>query len=127
MTIPGVAHAKQKSRTLHVEVQETNGDYVSIAVPVGLAKAALRIAGKIEVDLEDDEIRVPEMRAAWNDLRESGETATIDVKDGKDNVRITNKRGFVTIDVDGDDEHVRIADIDPLSAIYERVIAGLLR
>jgi hypothetical protein len=109
VTIPLRAEAKQNSRTLHVEVKEKGGDHVSIAVPVGLAKAALRIAGKVNVDLEDDDVRVPEMREAWRELRDSGESAIIDVKDGKDTVHITNKRGMVTVNVDGDGERVRIA------------------
>ena len=105
---PRTAEARRGSRTLHVQVNEEGGDEVSISVPVVFAKAALRIAGTLDMELEGEDVEVEEMREAWTALRESGESAVIDVKDGQDNVHITNAKGLVTVDVEGHDENVRI-------------------
>lgn len=98
---PRDAEAKKvaKARTLHVEVNETGGDQVSISVPIGFAKAALAIAGKVDMEMEKEDISVEELREAWTALRESDESAVIDVKDGEDRVHITNERGMVYVDV----------------------------
>jgi len=105
---PRNAEARKLSRTLHVEVNESGGDAVSISVPFGFAQAALRIAGKVDMEMEDDDISVEQMREAWTSLRESGESAVIDVKDGEDTVHITNSKGMVLVDVGGKDEKVKI-------------------
>ena len=98
-SIPIAACAR--SKTLHVEVKETGGDQVNISVPIALAKAALHIAGKAQVEIADDDIPVTEIRKAWAGIRESGEKVVVDVKseDGE-SVHITNENGYVTIDVD---------------------------
>lgn len=93
------ARSAKKARTLHVEVNETGGDQVSISVPIGFAKAALTIAGQVDMEMENEDVSVEEIREAWTSLRESGEAAIVDVKDGKDTVRITNERGMVLVDV----------------------------
>lgn len=105
---PRDAEARKPSRTLHVEVNESGGDSVSISVPFGFAQAALKIAGKVDMEMEDDDLSVEEMRDAWTSLRESGEPAVIDVKDGEDRVHITNVKGMVLVDVGGKNEKVKI-------------------
>lgn len=103
------ARSAKKARTLHVEVNETGGDQVSISVPIGFAKAALVIAGQIDMEMENEDVSVEEIREAWKSLRESGEPAIVDVKDGKDAVHITNERGMVLVDVsEGGDDKVKI-------------------
>ena len=96
--IPGVSEARS-SKTLHVEVNEKGGDRVSIAVPVGFARAALSLAGKVQIELGTEDVSVKEIRGMWQELRESGRSASVDIKDGNDSVRITNKRGIVLVDV----------------------------
>lgn len=108
VVMPRDAEARRGSRTLHVEVNEAGGDAVSISVPVGFAKAALRIAGTLDVELGDEDLEVEEMREAWTALRESGESAAIHVKDGEDTVHITNEKGVVRVDVGGRNETVKI-------------------
>ena len=114
-------HARntKRPRTLHVEVNEVSGDHVSIAVPMGFAKAALRIAGKVDVDLEDDDIKVEELREAWSELRDSKESVVVDVQDGTDSIHITNQKGMVNVDLlsaDGDIVKIQLpeAAIDAL-------------
>lgn len=110
VAMPGDALARdRRSRTLHVEVHETGGDHVSIAVPMGFAKAALRLAGKVDLELEDEDIRIEDLREAWSELRESGESLVIDMQDGSDTVNITNKKGMVVVNVYGDGETVNIS------------------
>lgn len=111
VVMPGTAEARneKRSRTLHVEVNESGGDRVSISVPMGFATAALRIAGTVDLELQDEDIRMEDLRDAWSELRESGESVVLDVKDGSDTVHITNTRGMVRVDVDGEGESVKIA------------------
>lgn len=111
VTLPGdaLARSDRRSRTLHVEVNESGGDHVSIAVPMGFAKAALRIAGKVDLELEDEDIQIEDLREAWSELRESGESLVVDVQDGGDSIQITNKKGMVVVNVAGDGETVNIS------------------
>lgn len=99
--VPRAAEARSSSKTLHVEVDESGGDRVSIAVPVGLAKAALAIAGKVEIEVESGDVSVDELRSVWKELRASGE-ARVDIRSDGDTVKIRNERGFVTVDVQED-------------------------
>ena len=101
MAVPGAAFAKSAApaKRLHVEVSESSGDEVSITVPISLARAALAIAGESHITIEDDDVKVSELRAAWKELKASGETVRIDAKDGDDEVKITNERGSVRIEV----------------------------
>lgn len=124
--VPGAAHARsaQKARRLHVEVNEKGGDSVSITVPISMARAALAIAGESRITIEDDDVKVAELRAAWKELKESGEPVKIEAKDGDDDIRITNERGAVRIAVRDRASGASTVDVTVPESAVDALLSG---
>lgn len=119
----GMAGAGQK--WLHIRVDEggTDGERVSVNMPLDLVQALLpHISvenfdrGKVRIDV--DEIEEIDLDAIWAALREAQDGEYLTVEGADENVRISKEGEHLVIKVDEDDEKVaikiRIAVLDAM-------------
>lgn len=108
-------HAQESRPWIHVHVDEAgdDGSKVSINLPLSIAEIAMSMApddiisdGKIRID--DHDVTVPQLRAMWNELRDTGDGQFVTVE-GDENISISRKGDRILILVDSkDDENVRV-------------------
>jgi hypothetical protein len=105
---------------IHVEVDESGGDdaHVKVNLPLSIVEVVLSAApekilkeGKIHVHHHGD-IDVADLRRAWRELRESGDTELVSVEDRDATVSVRREGDHVLVDVDepskDDTVHVRL-------------------
>jgi len=120
----GVAFAQQQNPWLHIRVTESGDDgaRVNVNLPVSLVQVFADIAeeqmqnelsgrgGHLDVHLDRHDIRIADVRRAWQELRNAGDADFVEVEDGDDYVKISRAGDKVTIQFDerGGDERGRI-------------------
>lgn len=101
---------------LHVRVDEGRGGAkVSVNLPVSLFQRALPMipeihGGKLEID-GHGRLEIDELRAIWQELRNSPDMTLVKVEEPGENVRVWKQAGFFYVDADeeyGDKVNVRL-------------------
>jgi hypothetical protein len=100
----------------HVRVEEDGGAKVSVNLPAALFERALPLVPEVtlrraQIDFDHSGLRITDLRAIWNDLRDSPDMTLVKVEDHGENARVWKKDGFFFVDVDerhGDSVQVRL-------------------
>ena len=114
--------------TIAVQVSGTHGgSEINIAVPAGLANLALALVPIVSIDVfEDDDVRewcnelqvwVPTAQAAIDALAAQPDFTLVEVNDGDERVTIRKEGRKLVIEVDSDDERIRVSV--PLTTVRE--------
>ena len=111
----GLTFAATDGHWLHVRVSESDadGEQVNVNIPLSVVRAILPAietdefrGGRIQLDSgEIDGIDLHEILKAF---RESPDADFVTVNDGDEEVRVSKERGFLLVNVDGDDETIRV-------------------
>jgi len=116
LTVAGAAGASAKDYWLHVRVDEARGGAkVSVNLPVSLFERALPLIPEMdEAKLHFDHhsrMELEDLRAIWQELRESPDMTLVKVEDHGENVRVWKEAGYFHVHADeehGDKVNVRL-------------------
>lgn len=92
---------------LHVRVEETrNGSKVSVNLPLPVVEAVLQAApdtiapkGRVRIGCERHGVSVAELRKAWNELKNAGDTELVTVEEKDETVKVARKGDVVQVRV----------------------------
>ena len=109
------APAGDNEAWLHVKVDEKYGDEetVRINLPLSLVESLLPLIdaegfSRGTFVIECDELDDIDIKEIIKELKDAPDAEYVTVESDDENVRISKKDGFLLVDVDGDDEHVKI-------------------
>jgi hypothetical protein len=120
-----VTAADLSGRWLHVVVNDgsNGGESVKVHLPLSVVESVLPMVedehlhgGKVRVG--DSDVDMPDLRLAWQGLRDApdGNFVTVDGSDGK--VRVGKAKGFFLVHVDeGDEDGAKVEVKLPLKAV----------
>jgi hypothetical protein len=101
---------------IHIEVMDGDDALVRVNLPLSLVDVALEVAedemlyeGNLELDNCD--VSVADLRRMWKELRDAGDAEFLTVEEDDEIVRIFRKDDFIYVEVDDrhqDDEKVRM-------------------
>lgn len=100
----------------HVRVEEDGGAKVSVNLPATLFERALPLIPEASlrharIDFDHSGLQISDLRAIWNDLRDSPDMTLVKVDDHGEKARVWKEDGFFFVDVDedhGDSVQVRL-------------------
>jgi len=137
MVSGGVAYAQQDSPWLHIRVTEEGEDGTKVAVnlPVSLVQVFADMAEKeiekelsghgshMDIDFDDHDIQIADVRRAWNELRDAGDADFVEVEEGDEYVKISRAGNTILIEFDerGEDGSGRVEV--PVSVV-DALLAG---
>ncbi len=114
----GVVTAQEQAPWLHVRVVEhgEDGARVSVNLPVSLVQVFADIAEEelekelsghgshIDLDMEGHEIRIADVRRAWEELRNAGDAEFVEIQEDDEYVKISRAGDtiLITFEEDGD-------------------------
>ena len=113
---------------LHVYVDESgeDGEQVRVNIPLSVVE---NILPHIDVDefhngrihiLDEMEGEGIDLREMWNAISEAADGEFVTVKGPDENVRVAKENGLFLVNVDGDDEKVRVRiPLDIVGAMFE--------
>jgi len=128
MAMGASAVASASEYWFHVRVEEDNGGArVSVNLPATLFERALPLIPEATLrearfDFDHSGLRLADLRAIWNDLRDSPDMTLVKVDDHGEKARVWKEDGFFFVDVDerhGDNVQVRL----PISVV-DALLAG---
>jgi hypothetical protein len=116
LAVAGVAGASSGEYWLHVRVDETHGGAkVSVNLPVALFERALPLIPEFdEARFEfnrHSRMELEDLRAIWQELRDSPDMTLVEVEDRGENVRVWKEAGYFHVRADeeyGDKVNVRL-------------------
>jgi len=111
----GVAYAQQESPWLHIRVTEAGSDgaKVNVNLPLSLVNVFADIAdkelanglsghGKFDIDFDDHDIDIEDIRRAWGELRNAGDADFVEVQEEDEYVKISRSGNQIIIQFDED-------------------------
>ena len=121
----GVAAASE--RWLHVRVEGDDGETVKINVPLSMAQAMLSMIQTDEfhggrIVLDHGELDGLDLRQMLQELRDAPDAEYVTIRDGDETVRVAKQGDFLLVNVDGDDERVRVRI--PMEVVEALISAG---
>ena len=110
---------------LHVFVQESGDETVKVNIPMALVESVLPLIdhehlskGKLNI-AEELDMEGIDLREIWEAVRNTkdGDFVTVEGKD--ENVRVSKSQGFLKVDVEEDDEKIRVRiPLDVVGALF---------
>lgn len=130
----GVVYAQEKTPWLHIRVTEAgeDGAKVSVNLPISLVQVFADIAEReiekelsgqgshIDIDMDDHDIEIADIRRAWTELRNAGDAEFVEVEEGDEYVKISRTGNIILIEFnkgDADDNgrvEVPVSVVDAL-------------
>jgi hypothetical protein len=125
----GVAYAQQDSPWLHIRVTEAgeDGAKVNVNLPLSLVTVFADIAeeqlekelsghGNIDIDFDDHDIDIEDIRRAWGELRDAGDADFVEVQEDDEYVKISRSGNKILIQFDEDGDNKGRVEV-PVSVV----------
>jgi hypothetical protein len=115
---------------LHVRVDETDGAKVKVNLPITMVETALSMVpgehfheGRIHLGECCNEMSAAELRALWQEIKESPDMTFVTVEEDDETVRIWKEAGYLKVQVreEGDGEQV---DVRLPLGVVEAMLSG---
>jgi hypothetical protein len=130
LTLGMVATASASDLWLHVRVDETDGAKVKVNVPISMVETALGMfpeehlkAGKIHLDDCCDDITIVELRALWQDLKDSPDMTFVTVEEDDETVRVWKENGYMKVHVQEANRSEQV-DVQMPLAVVDALLSG---
>jgi hypothetical protein len=123
-SVVAAAAAVYRSGTISVEVEQTNGSHVAVAVPAGAARAAIALAPAVATDAWAEEIGPyrPAIEAIARELPRLPDCTFVEIDGPNLRIRVAKSGARIVVHVEEDGDRVRVEL--PLDVI--RTVAGRL-
>ena len=113
----GIVYAQEQSPWLHIRVTEAGDDgaKVNVNLPVSLVQVFADVAEKeiekelsgrgsrIDIDMDDHDIEIADIRRAWTELSNAGDAEFVEVEEGDEYVKISRAGNTILIEFDDSD------------------------
>lgn len=113
----GVVYAQEQAPWLHIRVTEAgeDGAKVSVNLPISLVQVFADIAeteiekelsghgSQFDIDIDDHDIEIADIRRAWTELRNAGDAEFVEVQQGDEYVKISRAGNTILIEFNGGD------------------------
>jgi hypothetical protein len=113
----GAAHA-DSSLWLHVKVEGTDGENVSVNLPLSLIETALPMIpsehfndGEFVLDghwNNGHSLSISQLRELWNELKSTPDMTFVTVEDGDETVTVSKSNGYLQVHADESNEQVEV-------------------
>ena len=118
----GVVYAQEQAPWLHIRVTEAgeDGAKVSVNLPISLVQVFADIAeteiekelsghgSQFDIDSDDHDIEIADIRRAWTELRNAGDAEFVEVQQGDEYVKISRAGNTILIEFNGGDGDGRV-------------------
>ena len=130
----GLAQAQQDAPWLHIRVTENDegGTRVSVNLPLSLVEVFADIAeqemrsGRHDIDFDDHDIQIADIRRAWNELRDAGDAEFVTVEEDDRFVRISRTGNIILIEMEerNDDRDNETGRIEVPVSVVDALLSG---
>lgn len=138
LVAPFQAAAQEASPWIHVQVieegDEDGGETVHVNVPLSLARVALQVAPqemkqKLTEKLSEKDIKLSDVRALWNELKNAGDAEFVTVESEKESVKVARAGDKIQVFVrergdDEGDEGGEQVQVDIPIAVVDALLSG---
>ena len=132
----GIAQAQDEAPWLHIRVTEQgeDGAKVSVNLPLSLvevfadiAEQQIRNEAHVELGLDHHDIRIADIRRAWNELRDAGDAEFVTIEEDNEFVRISRAGDIILIEFeqrDADDESPDNGRVEVPVSVVDALLSG---